>query len=100
MIYRVGTYTIDSERCELRNGAEAVAVEPQVFDVLMLLIAHRERVVTKDELIERVWRGRIVAPRSRSTTGRGRHRRCPAWASCGPTSTTTRRWGTSAARSR
>jgi predicted ATPase/DNA-binding winged helix-turn-helix (wHTH) protein len=38
-----------------------VHVEPQVFDVLVYLIEHRDRVVSKDELFETVWRGRIVS---------------------------------------
>jgi DNA-binding winged helix-turn-helix (wHTH) protein/predicted ATPase len=38
-----------------------VDVEPQVFDLLHHLIRHRERVVSRDDLIADVWRGRIVS---------------------------------------
>ncbi len=43
------------------RGAEAIAVEPQVFDLLIYLVQNRDRVVTKDDLIATVWRGRIVS---------------------------------------
>lgn len=46
---------------ELRRGGQPVAVEPQVFDVLAYLVRHRDRVVTKEELLEQVWGGRIVS---------------------------------------
>ncbi len=52
---------LDAERRELRRGAELVAIEPQVFDLLVYLIENRDRVVSKDDLIEGVWGGRIVS---------------------------------------
>jgi TolB-like protein len=52
---------LDTELRELRRGGEPVAVEPQVFDLLVHLIEHRDRVVTKDDLIASVWGGRIVS---------------------------------------
>lgn len=61
MIYAFGSCKIDSERLELWHGAEPIAVEPQVFGLLLFLIENRGRVVGKDELIERVWNGRIVS---------------------------------------
>ena len=42
-------------------GAEAIAVEPQVLDLLIYLVQNRNRVVTKDDLIASVWGGRIVS---------------------------------------
>lgn len=54
-------HTLDTNRRELRRGAEAVAVEPQVLDLLILLVENRNRVVTKDDLIASVWGGRIVS---------------------------------------
>jgi TolB-like protein len=54
-------HTLDTVRRELRRGAEAVRVEPQVFDLLVYLVRNRERVVSKDDLIEAVWAGRIVS---------------------------------------
>src|SRR5499426_319750 len=52
---------LDTDRRELRRGSELVALEPQVFDVLIYLIENRDRVVSKDDLIASVWSGRIVS---------------------------------------
>src|SRR3954462_12774663 len=52
---------LDVGRRELRRGSKAVAVEPQVFDLLVYLLENRERVVSKDDLIASVWPGRIVS---------------------------------------
>jgi TolB-like protein/DNA-binding winged helix-turn-helix (wHTH) protein len=46
---------------ELRQGDETRALEPQVFALLALLVENRERLVSKDEIIEKVWDGRIVS---------------------------------------
>jgi TolB-like protein len=54
-------YTLDTDRRELSRGSESIAVEPQVFDLLIYLVENRERVVTKDDLIASVWGGRIVS---------------------------------------
>jgi TolB-like protein len=52
---------LDTDRRELRRGAGLVAVEPQVFDLLVYLVQNRERVVSKDDLLAAVWHGRIVS---------------------------------------
>jgi DNA-binding response OmpR family regulator len=54
-------YTLDTDRRELRHGSKPVAVEPQVFDLLIYLVQNRDRVVSKDDLIASVWDGRIVS---------------------------------------
>jgi TolB-like protein len=54
-------HTLDADRRELRRGAERIAVEPQVFDLLVYLVQNRDRVVSKDDLIASVWGGRIVS---------------------------------------
>jgi len=54
-------HTLDPDRRELRRGSEPIAVEPQVFDLLIHLIRNRDRVVSKDDLIASVWDGRIVS---------------------------------------
>ena len=54
-------HVLDTERRELSRGSEPVAVEPQVFDLLVYLLLNRERVVSKDDLIGAVWGGRIVS---------------------------------------
>jgi TolB-like protein len=59
--YLFGEYALDTDRRELRRGSELVSIGPQGFDVLIYLISNRERVVSKDDLIEAVWRGRTVS---------------------------------------
>lgn len=61
MIYRFGDHTLDTESLRLTANGEEIAVEPQVFSLLLYLVEHRERVVSKDEIIEHVWDGRIVS---------------------------------------
>ena len=61
MQFLFGDHTLDDDRRELRRGAELIAVEPQVFDLLIYLVQNRERVVSKDDLIAAVWGGRIVS---------------------------------------
>ena len=59
--YLFGDHVLDPDRRELTRGAEAIAVGPQVFDLLLYLVQNRERVVSKDELLDVVWGGRIVS---------------------------------------
>lgn len=54
-------YVLDPGRRELTRGSEAIAVGPQVFDLLVHLVQNRERVVSKDSLLQAVWGGRIVS---------------------------------------
>jgi TolB-like protein len=54
-------HRLDIDRRELRRGPEAIAIEPQVFDLLVHLIENRDRVVSKGDLIAAVWGGRIVS---------------------------------------
>lgn len=67
MAYRFGACILDTERRELRRGTALVAVEPQVFDLLVFLIRNRDRVVSKDDLIAGVWGGRIVSDSALTT---------------------------------
>lgn len=61
MIYRFGSFSLDSGRLELSNGDTLLTVQPQVFSLLTCLIENRDRVVSKDEVFEIVWDGRIVS---------------------------------------
>ena len=61
MQFHFSDHVLDVDLRELTRGGESVAVEPQVFDLLVHLIENRDHVVTKDDLIETVWDGRIVS---------------------------------------
>lgn len=61
MNYRFGEFQLDTDTCELTSQGRVVPVEPQVFALLRLLIEQRDRLVTKDEIIEKIWNGRIVS---------------------------------------
>jgi TolB-like protein len=54
-------FSLDTDRRELRRGADVIAIAPKVFDLLGYLIGNRERVVSKDDLIRAVWQGRAVS---------------------------------------
>jgi hypothetical protein len=58
---------IDPTQYELRRGGELVSVEPKVFDLINFLASNANRLITKDELIEEIWDGRIVSDAALST---------------------------------
>jgi len=67
VVFRFGDHVLDIERRELRRGAELVALEPQVFDLLTYLVRNRGRVVSKEDLIDGVWGGRTVSDSALTT---------------------------------
>jgi DNA-binding winged helix-turn-helix (wHTH) protein len=68
LLYFFEDYVFDTERRELRRGTTALAVEPQVFDLIAYLIENRERVVSKEDLRAAVWAGRIVSESTMSSS--------------------------------
>ncbi|MBX9647610.1 MAG: winged helix-turn-helix domain-containing tetratricopeptide repeat protein [Xanthobacteraceae bacterium] len=61
MKFSFDNHILDTSRRELRRGSELVAMQPQVFDLLVHLLKHRDHVVSRDDLIALVWGGRIVS---------------------------------------
>ncbi len=61
MKFLIDDHTLDAGRRELWRGSDPIAVEPQVFDLLVYLIQNCDHVVTKDDLMASVWRGRVVS---------------------------------------
>lgn len=61
MLYCFSDFVLDTGRRELRRGGDRIPLEPQVFDLLEFLIRTRERVVSRDELLDTIWHGRTVS---------------------------------------
>ena len=61
MRFHFSDYVLDTGRRELRRGDQPIEVEPQVLDLLIHLIQNNDRVITKNDLIDSVWGGRIVS---------------------------------------
>jgi adenylate cyclase len=59
--FEFGEHLVDVDRRELLRGGKPVPLEPQVFDLLVHLVQHRDKVVSRDDLIAAVWGGRIVS---------------------------------------
>lgn len=62
-----GDYTLDVQTRELRRGLDTVAVQPQVLDLLLFLIANRDHVVSKDQLVDAIWQGRAISDSALTT---------------------------------
>jgi TolB-like protein/DNA-binding winged helix-turn-helix (wHTH) protein len=67
MRYFFENFALDTDRRELRRGLDVVPTTPQVLDLLEYLIRSRDRVVSKDDLVNAVWNGRIVSDAALTT---------------------------------
>jgi len=61
MIYRFESFELDTDKAELRANGAPVAIEPQVLALIALLAGNRERLVSRDEILEKIWEGRVVS---------------------------------------
>ena len=61
MRYVFGDCILDTQRYELRRAGTRIALRPKVFQVLAYLLAHRERLVPKQELLAQVWPGQFIS---------------------------------------
>ena len=66
MIYQLGNIEIDEDNFKLFDNGQLIAVEPQVFDLIIYLIKHRDRLISRQELFEQLWTGREVSNTSLS----------------------------------
>ena len=62
-----GDHQLDIARRELRRGSDLITLEPKAFDLLAFLVQNRDRVVSKDDLLQAVWGGRIVSESALTT---------------------------------
>jgi len=67
VVLAFGDHRLDIKRRELRRGTELIDLEPKVFDLLAFLVQNRDRVVSKDDLLQQVWGGRIVSESALTT---------------------------------
>ena len=67
MIFVFDSYVLDTGRRELRRGHTVVSVQPQVFDLLEYLIRNRGHVVSRDDILDSIWGGRIVSQSTLAT---------------------------------
>jgi TolB-like protein/DNA-binding winged helix-turn-helix (wHTH) protein len=72
--YRFTEFEIDLSQQELRRLGEALHIEPQVFDLIVHLVRNHDRIVSKDELIETIWNGRIISEAALSSRINGARR--------------------------
>ena len=60
MLLAFGEYELDTRLYELRRNGEPVPVEPQVFNLLSYLVQHRDRIISRQELLDHLWTGKVV----------------------------------------
>lgn len=68
MRFEFGDIELDLEKRELLDNGNELTIEPKVFDLLAYLLLNRDRMVSKEELIEAVWDGRFISDSAVSTT--------------------------------
>lgn len=61
MIYQAEHFLLDTTSYRLIRDGSEYPIEPQVFDLIVYLIDNRNRVVLRDELLDKLWNGRIVS---------------------------------------
>jgi DNA-binding winged helix-turn-helix (wHTH) protein len=60
MLYRFAEFELDEQQRELRLRGREIVLQPRVFDLLVYLVRNRERLVSKEELLDALWPGVIV----------------------------------------
>ena len=60
MIFRFNQFALDTNQFQLSLSGDSIAIEPLVFDLLVYLIENRERVVSREELLDNLWKGKVV----------------------------------------
>ena len=61
VVWKFANFELDEQLFQLRQAGEVQKLEPKTFDLLLYLLHHRDRVVSKDELLDKVWPGQVVS---------------------------------------
>jgi len=61
MRYKFTEYILDTEKFELTRSGEVVRLEPQALELLVLLVRENDRVLSRDEINQEIWKGRVVS---------------------------------------
>lgn len=61
MLYQFDEFELDTKNFSVSKLGEPVSLEPQVFDLLCYLVANSQRVLSRDELFDKVWPGKIIS---------------------------------------
>ncbi len=64
MIYKLNKIEIDTSRFTVIRNKETIAVEPQVFNLIVYLIENRNKIISRAEILESLWQGRVVSDTS------------------------------------
>jgi TolB-like protein/DNA-binding winged helix-turn-helix (wHTH) protein len=64
VIYTFNYITIDTDNFQLLKNGEVLSVEPQVFNVILYLVENKDKVVPRNELLDTIWKGRVVSDSS------------------------------------
>ena len=64
MIYKFNDIELDTINFRLSDNGENISVEPQVFNLIVYLIEHKDRLVTREEILDKVWHGKVVSDTS------------------------------------
>ena len=64
MLYQINEYQLDTDRSELRRNGKLCHIEPQIYLLLEILVKNSDRIVSKQEIIDHIWDGRIVSDAS------------------------------------
>lgn len=67
MIYTFDRFELDRDAYQLRDRGQVISLEPQVFELLAYLVAHWDRVVPKEELLDAIWGTRFVSESALTT---------------------------------
>ncbi len=64
MIYKFNNSEVDSKNYRLLDNGKEISVEPQVFNLIVFLLENKDNVVSRDEILDKLWQGRVVSDTS------------------------------------